>query len=136
MFWLSFWTVSWPASGDTYHHAGYQAGKYAANTITGYNGTYVPNFMIIDPEGYNTPASTSSAWSDWINGWVEGIASVNTGLKTGFYVNQSQYTTYGLQAINAPAFIAVSPIEGNTPAVSGGNIEGCIACYASCPADT
>ena len=136
VFWLSFWTVSWPVSGDTYYNAGFQAGKYAANTITGYRGKYVPNYMIIDPEGYNAPASTSAEWSDWINGWVEGIASVDTGLKAGFYVNQSQYATYGLQAINAPAFIAVSPIGGNTPSVSGGNVAGYIAYYAFCPAGT
>jgi hypothetical protein len=89
--------------------------------------------MVIDPEGYNTAASTDAEWDDWINGWVAGIAAVSSELTAGFYVNQSQYTTYNLASLTAPAFIAVSPIGGNTPEGKGGNIIGYIAYYASCP---
>lgn len=134
IWWLSFWTVSWPTGADTFYQGGFAAGKYAAETITGYKGKYVPNYVILDPEGYNTPGNTSTEWTDWLNGWAEGIRSVNGNLKPAFYCNQSQYTTYNLAQINLPAFIAVAPIAGNKPTVHGGNIEGYNAYYAGCPA--
>ncbi|WDL98080.1 hypothetical protein [Alicyclobacillus sp. ALC3] len=136
VFWLSFWTVSWPTGSDSFYEGGYKAGQYAGKTLMGYGGKVLPNAVIVDPEGYNTPASTAKEWSDWITGWADGLRQVNSNLQPGFYANQSQYATYDLKAINLPAFIAVSPIQGNTPQVTGGNIEGYDAYYASCPATT
>lgn len=134
VFWLSFWTVSWPTGSDTFYQSGYKAGQYAGKTLMSYGGKVLPNAVIIDPEGYNTPASTAKEWSDWITGWADGLRHVNSNLQPGFYANQSQYTTYDLKSLGIPAFIAVSPIPGNTPQVSGGNIEGYDAYYAACPA--
>ncbi|MBX6353802.1 MAG: hypothetical protein IRZ10_10760 [Thermoflavifilum sp.] len=134
IWWLSFWTVSWPTGGDSFYEGGYQAGQYAAKTLLGYKGKYLPNYVIIDPEGYNQPANTTAEWSDWLNGWAAGIKSVHAGLQPAFYCNQWQYQTYKLNTIQLPAFIAVSPIGGNTPHVRGGNVIGYIAYYATCPA--
>ncbi|MCL6444927.1 MAG: hypothetical protein K6T83_15980 [Alicyclobacillus sp.] len=134
VWWISYWTVSWPANGDAFYEGGYAAGRYAAETLTNLNGKYLPNYVVIDPEGYNTPAQTASEWMEWLHGWAEGITSVNSRLKPGFYCNQSQYVTYQLNTIDLPAFIAVSPIEGYRPTVSGNNIVGYAAYYAGCPA--
>ncbi|MCL6547596.1 MAG: hypothetical protein K6T30_01650 [Alicyclobacillus sp.] len=133
VWWLSFWTVSWPADGDSFYEGGFQAGKYAAEYLTGLKGKYLPTYVVIDPEGYNTPAATSAEWMEWLHGWAQGISSVNPGLKPAFYCNQYQYGTYNLSAVNLPAFLAVSPIEGNKPFVTGPNIEGYNAYYAGCP---
>lgn len=132
--WLSFWTVSWPASGDTFYNAGHEAGVYVASTIMSYKGSVLPSYVILDPEGYNTPAANNTQWSEFLEGWTDGIASVSTLLNPAFYCNQYQYTTFNLASITLPAFIAVSPIQGNTPHVKGGNVIGYSAYYASCPA--
>jgi hypothetical protein len=133
VFWLSFWTVSWPALGDTFYNAAFQAGKYVAERFAANPNKYLPNYIIIDPEGFNVPATTSVEWAEFIQGWAEGLRSVSTSLQSGFYCNQSQYSDYNLASINEPAFIAISPIEGNRPMVAGSNIEGYIAYYGTCP---
>lgn len=133
VFWLSFWTVSWPAANDTFYNAGNVAGKYVAGRLTANNGKYLPNYVILDPEGYNTPATTAAEWDEFIQGWAEGITSLNSKLKPAFYCNQSQYSDYNLSTVNNPAFVAISPIQGNQPMVAGSNIEGYIAYYGSCP---
>ncbi len=134
VWWLSFWTVSWPQGGDTFHQAGFTAGTYAAKAVQDYPGTLRPSYLILDPEGYNTPAANSTEFAEFISGWEAGIASINKDLKSGFYCNQSQFMDYNLSSISLPAFIAVSPINGNRPMVHGTNIAGYIAYFASCPA--
>lgn len=134
--WLSFWTVSWPASGTTYYQAGYDGGMYAAMQIDNYPGARRPNYVILDPEGYNTPAQTVQQFHDFVNGFAAGVTSANSSLTPAFYANQSQYTSFSLAQLALPAFVAIAPIAGNQPAVSGGNIEGYIAYYASCPASS
>lgn len=134
VWWLSFWTVSWPAGADTFYDAGHAAGQYVAEKIMSYGGKYIPNYVIIDPEGYNTPASTATEWGEFIHGWSDSVTAVSSSLKPAFYVNQSQYVQYDLASVNLPAFIAVSPIQGNKPFVAGTNIHGYIAYYATCPA--
>ncbi|MDP9727592.1 hypothetical protein [Alicyclobacillus tolerans] len=133
VFWISFWTVSWPEPGDSFQSAGHAAGVYAANQLANYPGTIRPSFVVIDPEGYNQPATTSSEWKDFISGWREGLLSVDSSLQPGFYCNQFQYQQYQLSSLPDPAFIAISPISGNQPEVTGGNIRGYIAYTASCP---
>jgi len=133
VWWLSFWTVSWPAGGDTFYAAGQVAGRYAAEKITGLGGKYIPNYVVIDPEGYNTPASTAAEWGEFLHGWSDGVTGVNASLKPAFYCNQAQYVQFDLANVNYPAFVAVSPIQGNKPFVSGANIHGFVAYYATCP---
>lgn len=136
VWWLSFWTVSWPSASDSFHAAGHAGGTYVASQITSLRGKYVPNFVVLDPEGYNTPARTRTEWADFIRGFVEGMYAVNPNLKAAFYCNQSQYQTYGLESLPYEAFIAVAPINGNRPFVKGSNIVGYIAYTAKCPATT
>ena len=132
--WLSFWTVSWPASGDTFYNAGYQGGRVAAQTIDATLGTFIPRFVVLDPEGYNSGATSASEWADFINGFADGVHSVDGALPVAFYSNQSDYTTYDLASIPISALIAVTPILDNSPFVSGGNVVGYITYYADCPA--
>ncbi|UNO50337.1 hypothetical protein [Alicyclobacillus acidoterrestris] len=133
LWWLSFWTVSWPTSGTTFYQAGFDAGSYAGTQIQAYPGTRRPNYVILDPEGYNTPAQTAQQFQDFIRGWDAGLKSINTSFQPAFYCNQSQYTTFQLSALSLPAFVAIAPITGNRPQVTGGNIKGYIAYYATCP---
>lgn len=131
--WLSFWTVSWPASGTSYYQAGYDGGAYAAKQIANYPGSRRPDFVILDPEGYNSPATTAQEFIDFINGFVGGVQAGDSALTAAFYANQSQYQTFGLDQLSIPAFVAIAPIQGNHPSVSGKNVEGYIAYYATCP---
>jgi hypothetical protein len=135
VWWLSFWTVSWPDGGDSFHQAGFAAGEYAAKIVQGYANEVWPDYLILDPEGYNTPAGNATDWKAFISGWEAGIASVSKQLKAGFYCNQSHFLDYNLSGVSVPAFIAISPIEGNRPFVQGSNIAGYIAYFASCPVD-
>lgn len=132
--WLSFWTVSWPVTGDTFNNAGYQGGRVAANTIDGTLGTYIPRFVVLDPEGFNTPANTATEWSDFINGFASGVHSIDGSLPVAFYADESEYTTFDLASVEISALIAETPILNHTPSVSGGNIVGYIAYDAACPA--
>jgi hypothetical protein len=132
--WMSFWTVSWPAPGDTFYNAGYQGGRQAASTLDAKSSSVSPTYVILDPEGYNTPASTSTQWQDFINGWSQGVRSVNNNLTPAFYANQSQFSEFGLSSLSLPGFVAVSPILGVVPSVRGNNVYGYIAYTAACPA--
>ncbi len=133
--WLSFWTVSWPASGDTYYNAGYQGGRVAAQTIDTTNPTYLPTYVVLDPEGYNTKASTASQWADFINGFVQGVQSIDTRLPTAVYVGQSDYQNYNIGSLNVPVLLAVDFTDPGSP-ISGPNVQGYVAYYATCPADS
>ena len=141
--WMSFWTVSGPTGGDSWSSDGYQAGRAAAQALDrDYETDAVrPDWVILDPEGYNGTPGTTADWGAWLGGWAAGIASVDAALHPAFYANQSQYAAFGLSAIGLPAFIAVSPVQGNQPFRSGGgfgspgaNVTGYIAYFASCPA--
>jgi len=157
--WLSFWTVSGPANGqsgylcggtapstsDTWYSAGFSGGQTAARTI---DNDYLvsankPDYLILDPEGCNADwrALSVTNWHDFISGWWNGIHSVDGTLQPGFYVDQSQYHDGQLSNVTIPAFIAISPIQGNAPfapgsglGAPGNNIAGYIAYYGGCPA--
>lgn len=136
IWWMSFWTVSWPESGTSFYQAGYDAGQYAANEISAYPGSRRPDYVVIDPEGYNTPAQTPTEFQDFIHGFASGLRSNNHSLQPAFYANQSQYSSFQLGSLQYPAFIAIAPIQGTQPSVTGGNIKGYIAYYASCPVNS
>jgi len=131
--WLSYWTVSWPSTGDTFYNAGHLGGQVAAQTVQNTLGNFQPAYIILDPEGFNTPASNPGQWADFINGFADGVISINAAFRPAFYCGQSDYQTYNLSAINHPAFIAITPILGTNPFVSGSNITGFAAYYAACP---
>lgn len=132
-FWISFWTVSGPAGSDSFFSAGLSAGKYAAAQVKAYSNRYLPNFVVLDPEGYNALPQTPQEWNQWLMGWAQGIYSVDVRLQPAFYVNQSQYQSGQLGQVALPAFVALSPIEGNAPFVSGPNLVGYHGFFATCP---
>lgn len=161
--WLSFWTVSGPLAGEAqtttnYYSHGFAAGAWVATQIDQYRGLGVglkPDWVIFDPEGYPNnssnlvaPAGASNAtlalyatyWTAMLQGWAQGIDSVDPSLNAGLYANQSEYRNYGLAAQPLPVFEAVAFGNGGPTEVagaSGSNIRGYIAFSAVCtPAAT
>lgn len=133
LWWLSFWTVSGPATGDTWYNAGYNGGKLAADLFK--TLPKMPTYVVLDAEGYNGAPGSFQQWKDFTDGWAAGLNtySLLSG-KAAFYCNQSEYQDNSLSSLSMPAFIAVSPILGNTPFVAGTNIKGWCGYYATCPA--
>jgi len=132
MWWLSFWTISGPTGGDSWYNAGYKAGTYVANVFK--QLVKVPNYVILDAEGYNGAPSSAQQWRDFTNGWAAGLATYDVlKNRVAFYCNQWEYQTYSLSSLSLPAFVAISPILNNEPFVSGSNIKGFCAYYAECP---
>ena len=156
--WLSFWTVSGPLAGQpqtatNYYNHGFAAGAWVATQIDQYRTLGVglkPDWVIFDPEGYPNnssnlvaPAGASNAtlplyatyWTAMLQGWSQGIASVDPSLNAGLYANQSEYRNYNLAAQPLPVFEAVA-FGGGGPTVisgaSGSNIRGYIAFSAVC----
>ena len=70
-----------------------------------------------------------------LNGWVQGIASIDSTLNAGVYASQSEYANYKLVNESLPVFMAVA-FAGNGPTqvagASGTNIRGYIAFDAVC----
>jgi len=130
--WITFWTVGFPASGDTFYNAGYQGGKYVAEQDAG--NFYEPVYFILDPEGPNTKPSSKTEWYDFINGWVAGIATEMPQSKAAVYVDGSTYTDYDIAGVGIPVFVAVTPIGTSTPHPAGA--YGYCGFYASCPVST
>jgi len=156
--WLSFWTVSGPLAGQpqtttNYYSHGFAAGAWVATQIDQYRGLGVglkPDWVIFDPEGYPNnssnlvaPPGASGAtlalyatyWTAMLQGWSQGIASVDPSLNAGLYANQSEYRNYNLAAQPLPVFEAVA-FGGSGPTTisgaSGSNIRGYIAFSAVC----
>jgi hypothetical protein len=156
--WLSFWTVSGPLAGQpqtttNYYSHGFAAGAWVATQIDQYRTLGVglkPDWVIFDPEGYPNnssnlvaPAGASNAtlalyatyWTAMLQGWSQGIASIDPSLNAGLYANQSEYRNYNLAAQPLPVFEAVA-FSGNGPTeisgASGSNIRGYIAFSAVC----
>lgn len=163
IFWLSFWTIGAPVncdfSANGWYADGKTAGTNAAKELIALGGPYLPDYEILDGEGFggapnNSPwtaqcpsattncsaTSISACWDSWINGWAAGLTSVSARMHPAFYSSQSPIQQYGLLSLGIPAFPAVSPIifgsgQGNTPFVTGASVNGYIAYYAQCPAD-
>jgi len=154
--WLSFWTVSAPVGANAdgsdcftatcYYNDAFAAGVFVAKTIGSYKGSGLnlkPDYVIIDPEGFpdnhsgldSGPGGTSAAWSSFLTGWAQGIASVDPSLKAGFYADQYEYNTFDLAAIQLPAFVALAfPSPQNILQPPTTNVAGFVAFGATCPA--
>lgn len=153
--WLSFWTVSGPvASGaggtpcytsDCYYADSFAAGQWVAQTIDSYRSegvTIKPNFVIIDPEGYpdnqsglvSGPGATTANWVSFLQGWANGIASIDPGLRAGFYADQSEVNTFDLSSVQLPDFVAIAFPNPQNILQSMANVAGFIAFGATCPA--
>lgn len=134
--WLDFWTVSGPPNTTQtvdWNNAGKAAGKKAAQVImsAANSGGFVPAYVIIDLEGSVTPTSADE-FTAIVDGWVSGVNSVTSALTAAFYSDQYQWEDYKLDQLGIPGFVAVSPIQGNQPYVSGANIVGYIAYPGAC----
>ena len=156
--WLSFWTVSGPVKSEprkaaTYYNHGFAAGAWVASQIDQYRSLGVglkPDWVIFDPEGYpdnhsglDAPAGSSSAviaqyasyWTQMLNGWASGVASVDPSLNAGVYASQSEYRNYQLVTSTLPVFVALA-FGGGGPlpvlGASGSNIRGFITFNATC----
>jgi hypothetical protein len=156
--WLSFWTVSGPLAGQpqtttNYYNHGFAAGAWVATQIDQYRTLGVgltPDWVIFDPEGYPNnssnlvaPTGASNAtlalyatyWTAILQGWTQGIASIDPSLNAGLYANQSEYRNYNLAAQPLPVFEAVAFSGGGPTAItgaSGSNIRGYIGFSAVC----
>jgi hypothetical protein len=75
-----------------------------------------------------------------LQGWQQGIASVDPSLNAAVYAAQSEYRNYQLSSLNMPVFVALAfGGEGPVPVAgaSGSNVRGFISFGAVCtPAST
>ena len=157
--WLSFWTVSgpthvrncWPNPDESpaaFYNDARQAGAYVASKIDAYANQGLglkPTSVIIDDEGYPDlhsgfydtgngpdPARTTQ-FASYVQGWTDGLHSVDPALNPGVYVPMSEYTTFHVASLPVNAYIAVAwggsqpPIR--LPGVDGANIKGFIAFF-------
>lgn len=134
--WNDYWTVSGPPStSNDWTTAGTAAGKYAAGVVmTAANSTgYLPQYVVIDLEGAVQPANEQQ-FQTMVKGWAMGISQGSSGqLSAAFYSNQSQWTSFNLNSVGLPGFVAISPIStSNPPSATGSNIQGFAAYYATC----
>ena len=153
--WLSFWTVSGPVANgpggtpcytsDCYYADSYAAGQWVAQTIDSYasQGLHIkPDWVILDPEGYpdnhsglDSGAGSSDAnWVSFLQGWANGIASVDPSLRAAFYADQSEINGFNLSAIQLPEFVAIAFPDPVNVLQASTNIAGFIAFGATCPA--
>ena len=129
--WLSFWTVSGPASNEavdvpTYYKHGFVAGKAVATQIGTYRSLGLglkPDWVIIDPEGYPDyhscldgtnslapwcPPWNPKLWAAYANGWAAGLEAIDPTLNAGIYASQNEYKNGGLVSLSMPVFVAVA----------------------------
>lgn len=129
--WLSFWTVSGPASNEpvdaaSYYKHGYVAGKAVATQIGTYRSLGLglkPDWVIIDPEGYPDyhscldgttslapwcPPWNPKLWAAYANGWAAGLEEIDPTLNAGIYASQNEYKNGGLAGLSMPVFVAVA----------------------------
>jgi hypothetical protein len=144
--WLSFWTVSAPGANDTWYSGGYAAGQYVAAYLDSVSSSVKPAFVILDPEGYanaepNYFPSDASDWTSWVQGWSDGILSVDSSLTPALYVDKYEYSSFGISSLRLPVFVAITPILNNDPSngdgfIPGSNVDGYIAYTGGCPAQS
>ncbi|HUD69129.1 MAG TPA: hypothetical protein VMQ40_02710 [Acidimicrobiales bacterium] len=136
--WLSLWTVSGPGTtpsgcagekgpitSATFYAHGFAAGQWVATQIDTYRADGLglkPDWVLFDPEGYpdnhsglwgptSPPSALAKSIADYasiLDGWRNGMASVDPSLKAAFYATQHEYMTYRLFNLALPAFIAGS----------------------------
>jgi hypothetical protein len=160
--WLSFWTVSGPLSGEvvapaTYYQHGFASGAWVAAQIAQYRANGVglkPDWVIFDPEGWpdahsglDAPSGSSAAtmakyatyWTQFLQGWSDGLASVDPSLKPGVYASQSEYRNYNLITTTMPVFEAIAFRYNGPIRIAGAwgpNVRGYIAFNATCKPQT
>lgn len=136
--WLSLWTVSGPGTTPsgcaaekgpitqaTFYAHGFAAGQWVAAKIDAYGAqglSLKPDWVLFDPEGYpdnhsglwgptSPPSALARSVADYaaiLNGWHNGLASIDSSLRGAFYANQHEYMTYRLYNLSLPAFVSGS----------------------------
>jgi hypothetical protein len=140
--WLSYWTVDSPPSQLTslakIRAAGRAAGEYASGEITRVHRNRVthPWWVVLDPEGVSCRAGgfdgmSPAQWRAYVGGWEDGVRHGSILAMPALYVNQAEYKAKKVSGYHLSVFVAVNPIQGNTP-VKGSNIEGYAAFYGDC----
>ena len=140
--WATGTSVPFTGTPQTFHDIGYTAGQQVAHWIDGYGLAIKPNFVTLDPEGYpdnhsGLDAAGSAQWAAMMQGWSDGIRSIDGSLTPAFYATQSEYLQFNLASINMPFFLAVAfGGDGNgivpprrLSGVNGANIRGVVAFY-------
>jgi len=140
--WSTGTSVPKTGTPENYRDIGYVAGQTVARAIDGYGLRIKPNFVTLDPEGYpdshsGLDAAGPAQWTAMMQGWSDGIKSIDGGLTPAFYATQSEYLAYNLRSINLPFFLAVAFGGDNTTlipprrlsGVDGSNIQGVVAFY-------
>jgi hypothetical protein len=103
-----------------------------------------PNWVVFDPEGWpdahsgldtttGGPAATAkftAFWQNMLNGWVDGLASVDASLTPGVYANQGEYTKYHLSSLTIPVFPAIAFGNG-TQIVARGTLTAPVSAGAT-----
>jgi hypothetical protein len=152
--WLSFWTVDAPPRGSDPASVGEAAGEAAARNIesTGRAGEPAGRpYLILDPEGQRCGNGTKgepvgkvwdglplATWQQLVAGWEKGVVAVDPDLTPAVYLTSWQYDHKGGDGY-ARVFVAATGKSGKVPGgapVSGPNILGYNAFYASCGAAT
>ena len=99
--------------------------------------------VILDDEGYpdlhsgfaNPSPAMAPQFAAYVQGWVDGLASVDPSLSPGVYVSQSEYLAFHVAELPIATYIAVawggSTPPHRLPGVDGANIKGFIAFFAT-----
>ena len=154
--WMSYWTVSGPTnkkchkrkdqSPAAFYKVANEGAIWVAHQIDAYaaDGLGIkPDAVILDDEGYpdfhsgfaSVSPSMAPQFAAYVQGWVDGLASVDPSLSPGVYVPQSEYLAFHVKQLSIPTYIAVawggSTPPHRLPGVDGSNIKGFIAFFVN-----
>ena len=154
--WMSYWTVSGPTNRhchlrkDQSPAAFYKVANEGAIWVAHQIGAYAadglgikPDAVILDDEGYpdyhsgfaGASPSMAPQFAAYVQGWIDGLASVDPSLAPGVYVPQSEYLAFHVKQLSIPTYIAVawggSTPPHRLPGVDGTNIKGFIAFFVN-----
>jgi hypothetical protein len=154
--WMSYWTVSGPTnkkckkskdqSPAAFYKVANEGAIWVAHQIDAYanDGLGIkPSAVILDDEGYpdlhsgfaSVSPSMAPQFAAYVQGWVDGLASVDPSLSPGVYVPQSEYLAFHVKQLSIPTYIAVawggSTPPHRLPGVDGSNIKGFIAFFVN-----
>ena len=154
--WMSYWTVSGPTnracrarkdqSPAAFYRVAHAGAVWVAQQIDSYVNDGLglkPSAVILDDEGYpdlhsgfaNPSPAMAPQFAAYVQGWVDGLASVDPSLSPGVYVSQSEYLAFHVAELPIATYIAVawggSTPPHRLPGVDGANIKGFIAFFVN-----
>ena len=154
--WMSYWTVSGPTnrtcharldqSPAAFYRVANEGAVWVAHQIDAYvaDGLGIkPSAVILDDEGFpdyhsgfaGANPSMAPQFAAYVQGWIDGLASVDPSLSPGVYVPQSEYLAFHVKTLPISTYIAVawggSTPPRRLPGVDGANIKGFIAFFVN-----